>query len=256
MQFKRYHVPKPEITPFVFTVGRLMYTHFMPKPFSIAVLISGRGSNLSALIEHFRKDSVQNVDVRIAAVISDNSEAPGLEFAKRNNIPTVVVERRARERSNEDFNRELVAVLKPYAPDLVVLAGFMRIVHAEFIESFQGRVLNLHPSLLPAFPGAHAVAEALAAGVTQSGCTVHYVVEEVDSGPIVAQARVPIAADDTVESLAERIRAEEHKILPAAVHAIAQGDLALTDSKPRKIIWQHSVNSGPLKEFLASKPFI
>ena len=180
---------------------------------SIGILISGRGSNMQALI---RASDDGRLDARIAVVISNRPEAPGLEYARHAGIETLVVDHR-QFKSRPDFDRTLATELKSRNVAVVCLAGFMRLVGAGLLEAFPNAVLNVHPSLLPAFPGVNAQQQALEHGVKVSGATVHLVTPELDAGPIIIQACVPIRADDTVDSLSARILVEEHRIYPEAV---------------------------------------
>ncbi len=198
--------------------------HASMSPLRIAVLISGRGSNLGALA-HALADKGELA--RIGVVLSDQPAAQGLEIARSYGIPIVIEERRPKERSNAEFNSALVEALKPYQPELIVLAGFMRILTTEFISKYAGRIINIHPSLLPAFPGLDVQKRALEAGVPESGCTVHFVEEEVDAGPIIKQAKVPVVKGDTVGTLSARILEQEHKILPEVVLKIANGEIKI-----------------------------
>jgi len=186
----------------------------------IAILISGRGSNMVALADAVRDGTIPNAEVAI--VISDKRDAAGLESASKRGIETLVIERGARTRQEHD--REIVSALMARQIDLVCLAGYMRVLSSEFIDAYRGRILNIHPSLLPAFPGLDAQRQALEHGAKQSGCTVHFVDETLDGGPIVAQREVPINDDDTVESLSARILIEEHKLYAEAVaNVLASG---------------------------------
>jgi phosphoribosylglycinamide formyltransferase 1 len=182
----------------------------------LGILISGRGSNMVALADAVRDGGVPNAEVAI--VISDKTNAAGLAKAKERGIETLVIERRGRRRAEHD--REIVAALSAKDIDLVCLAGYMRMLSPEFIAAYRGRILNIHPSLLPAFPGLDAQKQALDAGVKASGCTVHFVDETLDGGPVIAQRTVPVHETDTVESLSARILAEEHKLYPEAVSAV------------------------------------
>lgn len=186
---------------------------------SLGVLISGRGSNLQALI---RAVDDGRLDARIAVVISNRSEAPGLEHARRSGIETLVVDHR-QFKSRHEFDRTLATELKSRSVALVCLAGFMRLVGAELLQAFPNAILNVHPSLLPAFPGVNAQQQALDHGVKVSGATVHVVTPELDAGPIIVQACVPVRADDTVDSLSARILVEEHRIYPEAVRIMLAG---------------------------------
>ncbi len=192
--------------------------------FRVVVLISGRGSNLQAL---HRSISASRAPIEIAAVLSDKKDAAGLEFAASCGIPTQVVPRLPKQRSNAEFNTVLADAVEQFRPDLIVLAGYMRVVAPEFIRRFPDRVINIHPALLPSFRGLHAQAQALAAGVRFAGATVHFVVEEVDAGPIIAQAVVPVLPGDDEEKLSARILRQEHILLPAVVQAVAAGAVQL-----------------------------
>ena len=179
---------------------------------SIGVLISGRGSNLQALIDAAAEGRLGG---RIAVVISNVEGAPGLARARAAGIPAEVADHRGRSR--EDHDRALVARLRAHAVDLVCLAGYMRLLSAVMLAAYPGRILNVHPSLLPAFPGRDAVRQALEHGVKVTGATVHVVDEGLDSGPIVLQEAVPVEDGDTVETLAARVLEAEHRIYPRAV---------------------------------------
>ena len=179
----------------------------------IAILISGRGSNMVALADSVRVGTIPNAVVAI--VISDKRDAAGLESATERGIEILVIERGPRTR--QEHEREIVSALAGRQIDLVCLAGYMRVLSSEFINAYRGRILNIHPSLLPAFPGLDAQRQALEHGARVSGCTVHFVDETLDGGPIVTQREVPINDDDTVESLSARILVEEHKLYPEAV---------------------------------------
>ena len=184
----------------------------------IAILISGRGSNMIALADAVRGGSIPNAEVAI--VISDQPNAAGLDQAKKRRLETLVIERRGRTR--EEHDRQIVAELRERKIDLVCLAGYMRVLSSEFINTYRGRILNIHPSLLPSFPGLNAQKQALDEGATISGCTVHYVDETLDGGPIIVQRDVPVYEGDTVEILSERILIEEHKLYPEAVKRVLE----------------------------------
>lgn len=179
----------------------------------IAILISGRGSNMLALSDAVRDGRIPYAE--IAIVISDKPGARGLEFARERGIETIAIERRGRNR--EEHEQEIIAALRERHVDLVCLAGYMRLLSPCFVEAFRGRILNIHPSLLPAFPGLDAQRQALEHGVKVSGCTVHFVDETLDGGPIIAQRTVPVIEDDTVDSLSARILEQEHQLYPEAV---------------------------------------
>jgi len=191
----------------------------------VAVLISGRGSNLSALI------AAQDASYKIILVISNVEGAGGLEKARAAGIATAVVPHGGKSR--ETFDAELDAALRAAGAELVVLAGFMRMLGEDFLTAFRGRVINIHPALLPAFPGLHVHKQTFDAGVKIAGCTVHFVDTGVDTGPIIAQAAVPVHEDDDVEALRARILAEEHRLLPAVVRAIAEHRVVVEDRKVR-----------------------
>ncbi len=184
----------------------------------IAILISGRGSNMMALADAVRDGTISSAE--IAVVISDQPSAAGLAKANERGIETLVIERSGRTRDEHD--REIVTALRQRDVDLVCLAGYMRILTKDFIDAYRGRVLNIHPSLLPLFPGLDPQKQALEHGAKTSGCTVHLVDETLDGGPIIAQREVPVHEDDTVESLAARILIEEHKLYPEAVNHVLQ----------------------------------
>ena len=179
------------------------------------ILISGRGSNMQALLN-------AGLPVTWAVVISNRPEAAGLVFAAERGVATAVVDHKAHA-DRAAFDAALAAEIDRHTPDLVILAGFMRVLTEGFVRHYAGRLINIHPALLPAFPGLHTHERALQAGVKLHGCTVHYVTPEVDVGPIVAQAAVPVRDDDTPDSLAARVLAQEHVLYPQAVRWIAEG---------------------------------
>ena len=184
----------------------------------LGVLVSGRGSNLQALIDAARAGRLGG---EIVAVVSNVEDAPALDRAHAAGIPAIFRDHRGRVR--EDFDREIAGLLRKHRVDLVCLAGFMRLLSAEFVAAFAGRIVNVHPSLLPAFPGKDAQRRALEHGVKVSGATVHLVDESLDSGPIVMQEAVPVLDSDDAESLAARILVAEHRIYPLAVAALLAG---------------------------------
>jgi phosphoribosylglycinamide formyltransferase 1 len=197
-------------------------------PFSLCVLVSGRGSNLRALSQAI---SEGRCAARIACVIADREDAAALRFAEEHGVKTAVV-RPKEYRDRAAWDSALADAMRAHAPDLVVLAGFMRLLGKPVLDQFRNRIVNVHPALLPAFPGVDAPAQALRKGVTLSGCTVHLVDEGVDTGPILAQAAVPVLPTDDPESLHARIQIAEHALLPAVVAAIAAGKIVL-DRTPR-----------------------
>lgn len=204
---------------------------------AVGVLVSGSGTNLQALLD---AQAAGALGARIVVVVSNRADAPALDRAARAGVPAAVVPHRGHA-SREAFDRALVDVLRAHGARLVVLAGFMRLLTPAFLDAFPQRVLNVHPSLLPAFPGVDAQAQALAYGVKVTGCTVHLVDVGMDSGPIVFQAPVPVRDDDTVEALRARILAEEHRLLPAAVRALAEGRVRV---EGRRVVVTPSGNVG------------
>jgi phosphoribosylglycinamide formyltransferase-1 len=195
----------------------------------ITVLISGRGSNLRALIDAARSGSIQGA---ITHVVSNRPDATGLTFAEEAGIATTVVDHRGFASRNL-FDRALAAAVDAGEPDLVVLAGFMRVLDAAFVHRYDGRLINIHPSLLPAYPGLDTHRRVLADGVREHGCTVHYVTSEVDVGPIIAQRAVPVQDGDDESTLAARVLAAEHQLLPAAVAAHCAGKLVIENGRVR-----------------------
>ena len=194
---------------------------------TIAVLISGSGSNLQAIIDASEKGEIP---CRVGIVISNKADAYGLARARKHGIPTEVVDHKWFA-SREEFDARLVEVIRGSGADLVCLAGFMRILTPVIIRAFPNRILNIHPALLPSFPGTHGPGQALAYGVRFSGCTVHYLDEGVDTGPIVVQAVVPVYDDDTEDTLAARILVQEHRIYPMAIRLFFSGRLAFEGRK-------------------------
>lgn len=186
----------------------------------IVILISGRGSNMQALLD-------AQLDCEIAAVISNKADAGGLEIARRHGIPTATVSHRDHP-DRESFDAELAQVIDGFAPDFVILAGFMRILTATFVNRYQGRLINIHPSLLPAYTGLHTHARALQDGVKIHGCTVHFVTADLDHGPVIIQAAVPVMQGDTEHMLSARVLREEHRIFPQAVRWLCTGQIELS----------------------------
>jgi len=205
----------------------------------VAVLISGRGSNLAALIAAAR---APGYPAEIALVLSNEPTAGGLARAAEAGIATAVVGHRDHA-GKTAFEAALEARLRAAGVELVALAGFMRVLSADFVQRWQGRLINIHPSLLPAFPGLDTHARALAAGVRLAGCTVHFVSAEVDGGPIIGQAAVPVLADDTEAALAARVLAAEHRLYPACLALVAAGRIALEAGQIR---WQADAAGGLL----------
>lgn len=193
----------------------------------VGILISGRGSNMAALI---RATQATGYPAEIACVISNRADAPGLATAAAAGIPTAVVSHRDHA-DRETFDRALSAQLEHHGVELVVLAGFMRIFSPWFPGRWADRAINIHPSLLPSFKGLHVQRQALDAGVRLSGCTVHFVIPDLDAGPIIAQAAVPILADDTEETLSARILRQEHRLYPLVVRWFAENRIAIADGR-------------------------
>ena len=191
------------------------------------VLVSGRGSNLRAIC---RAIDDGRCEARIVGVVSDKRSAAGLEFAEARGIPTRVVPLEKGDDRNQ-WNVELADQVASLNPELVVLAGFMRILGSPFLERFSGRIINVHPALLPSFAGHNGPKDAIEAGVRISGCTVHIVDDGVDTGPIIAQAAVPVLPDDTPETLHARIQVQEHRLLPEVIHRITLGEIELDPLK-------------------------
>src|SRR2546423_3734826 len=185
----------------------------------IGVLLSGRGSNFEALADSIKAGRIPNAEIAIA--ISNREGAPGIEKAEQRKIPSRVIPSKGLER--EAYDRQVVAILNEHKVDLVCLAGYMRLLSAFFVASFPDRILNIHPSLLPSFPGLESQRQALEYGVKFAGCTVHFVDENLDARPIVLQAAVPVRDDDTEATLSARILAEEHRIYSEAVRLVLEG---------------------------------
>jgi phosphoribosylglycinamide formyltransferase-1 len=198
---------------------------------NIVCLISGRGSNLEAILRSARQQRWEEaLNARIACVISNRAEAAGLAIARDFGIATEIVPH-ASFASREAFESALIKAIDAQAPILVVLAGFMRVLTAPFVDHYAGRLINIHPSLLPAFPGLATHRRALAAGVKVHGCTVHFVSNEVDGGPIIAQGAVRVLGGDTEDSLAARVLAQEHLLLPRCVRWVCEGKVRLDQGR-------------------------
>ena len=192
----------------------------------VAVLISGRGTNMVALIEAARD---KNFPAEIVLVVSNRPDAPGIAYARNAGIATTVIDHTDYKKNREAFERALQSVLEGSGIEIVCLAGFMRLLTPWFIDRWQGRMLNIHPALLPKFKGLHTHEQAIAAGATEHGATVHFVTADMDAGPIVCQAAVPVEEDDTAEMLAARVLAVEHKIYPLALQWLAEGSLHIKE---------------------------
>ena len=196
-------------------------------PAPVVILISGRGSNLQAILNETRAG---RLPIEIRAVISNNRTATGLQHAAAAGVPTEVIEHRGFPERTQ-FDRALMQAIDRYQPRLVILAGFMRILGAEFIRHYAGRLLNIHPSLLPAFKGLDTHTRALAAGAREHGASVHFVTNDLDGGPVIIQAKVPVLADDTAETLAARVLEQEHRIFPLAIQWAAEERLTLRNGQ-------------------------
>jgi phosphoribosylglycinamide formyltransferase-1 len=194
---------------------------------TIGVLASGRGSNLQAILNAIQTGSLM---ARIGVVLSDKKDAKALERARTHNVPALFLDPRAYP-DRPAYDTAVVAALTTHQVDLIILAGYMRLVTKPLLEAFRNKMINIHPSLLPAFPGLHAQRQALTHGVKVSGCTVHFVDEEMDHGPIIAQASVPVLGGDTEESLGDRILIEEHRLLPRIIQYYIEGKLKVDGQK-------------------------
>jgi len=207
----------------------------------LGVLVSGRGSNLQAIVD---ASEAGRIDAVVRVVISDNATAYALERARRHGIETAFVDPKLYP-SREEFDKAIIQILKRYDVDLVCLAGFMRLLTPLFVDEYRNRIMNIHPALLPSFPGLHAQRKALEHGVKFSGCTVHFVDEGTDTGPIIIQAAVPVFDDDTEETLSERILRYEHQIYPRAIQLFAEGRLEI---RGRRVFCKGSEEGHEAKE--------
>lgn len=221
----------------------------MRKKVNIGVLVSGSGSNLQAIIDNVEK-GLLDADIRI--VVSNNTDAYALKRAERHNIPAAVIEH-SDFKDREDFDRKMIDVLGSHSVELVVMAGFMRVLSPMFLEAFPLRIMNIHPAILPSFPGLHAQERAFEYGVKFSGCSVHFADDGVDTGPVIIQAVVPVYDDDTEETLSERILGEEHRIYSQAIQFYAEGRLEVVGRKVRikdyKRIDEPYLHNPPLTKF-------
>lgn len=193
----------------------------MGRPVPLGVLISGNGSNLQAIVDAIES---RRLDAQVQIVISNRKDSLGLVRAERHGIPTQVLDHRSYA-TREDYDRALIETLRSHQTELVILAGFMRLLSPLFVRTFSNRIMNIHPALLPAFPGLHVQKKAIEHGARFSGCTVHFVNEECDEGPIIIQAVVPVLPDDSEETLASRILQQEHRIYPRAIQLYSEGRL-------------------------------
>ena len=199
---------------------------------NIAVLVSGRGSNLQSIIDNVESGYIQNAKIKI--VISDVADAYALERSKKHGINTAFIDP-SRFASKREYEQEIISTLQVHDINLVLLAGYMRIVGSDLIETYKNKILNIHPALLPSFRGLHAQKQALNYGVKVAGCTVHFVDEDVDTGPIILQKCVPVLEDDTEDTLSDRILDQEHKIFPEAVKMFVEGKLKLEGRIVRRL---------------------
>lgn len=213
----------------------------------VAVLISGRGSNMQALIE---AASGPDYPAEIVAVLSDKADAAGLDVARAHGVEAVAVPRKGHP-DKAAHEAAVIAELDRVAPDLICLAGYMRLLSAGFIGRYRGRIINIHPSLLPLFPGLDTHARAIAAGMRIHGCSVHFVTEEMDEGPVIAQAAVPVVPGDTPESLSARVLVAEHRLYPAALAMLASGAVRM-DEAGRSIFTSRRKPSAEASEILVS----
>lgn len=200
-----------------------------PRPLRLVVLISGSGSNLQAILDACQDHTKVNAEV--VAVISNRPNVYGLERAKLSGVASEVLDHKAFD-GRESFDQALAEKIDNYQPDLVILAGFMRILTADFVDHYAGRMLNIHPSLLPKYQGLHTHRRALENGDKQHGASIHYVTAELDGGPVILQAAVPILEGDDEASLAARVLLQEHQIYPAVIHWIAEGRLRFENNQP------------------------
>ena len=194
----------------------------------IGVLLSGRGSNFRAILENIKKGYIK--DAEIAVVISDKPNAGGLKYAKQEDIPAFFIDIKEFQ-NREKYEEKIINILKEYNVALVVLAGYMKIIGKNFVKNFKNRIMNIHPALLPSFPGLHSQRKSIKYGVRYSGCTVHFVDEKMDHGPIILQAVVPVFQKDTEESLSIRILKEEHKIYSEAIKLFFEKKLRIDGRK-------------------------
>jgi phosphoribosylglycinamide formyltransferase-1 len=212
----------------------------------IVILISGRGSNMQAILERQRE---QRLPFEVAAVISNEPQAAGLEIARGRGVETCVIDHRVHA-DRATFETALAQTITTFSPDLIVLAGFMRVLTTTFVNRYTGRIINIHPSLLPAFPGLHTHRAALAAGIKVHGCTVHFVTPQVDFGPIIIQAAVPVLPDDTENTLAARVLTQEHRIYPQAIRWFCEGRLILAPTGSVEIKRARTANGSLLSPAL------
>ena len=221
----------------------------MKNKINLGVLVSGSGSNLQAIIDNIENGRLDGV---IRVIISNNADAYALVRAKKHDIPFVIINHSDFD-NREDFDRKMIDVLESFCVELVVMAGFMRLLTPLFLNAFPMKIMNIHPAILPSFPGIHAQRRAADYGVRFSGCTVHFADEGVDSGPIIIQAVVPAYDDDTEDTLAARILKEEHRIYPQAIQFYAEGRIEVIGRKVRikgsERVPETSLHNPPLKAF-------
>ena len=215
----------------------------------LGVLISGSGTNLQSIIDNIKEGYIKNAEISV--VISNLEDAYGLKRAEKNNIPAYIVDHNDYP-DRESFENKLIEILDAYEINYVILAGFMRVLTKHFIDYYKNRILNIHPALLPSFPGVDAQKQAFDYGVKFSGCTVHFVDSGVDTGPIIVQAVVPVLQNDTEETLKKRILAQEHKIYPFAIKLLVEKKLSIVGRKV-KILDENLEN---LKDIFIINPYI
>ncbi|MFQ5432689.1 MAG: phosphoribosylglycinamide formyltransferase [Nitrospinota bacterium] len=199
----------------------------LPVEHRYAVFVSGRGSNLEAILKAHKASLLP---LKPALVLTDNNNAPALNFAREDRIETCFIDPKI-HKGREKYGLRIIEELKKRDIDTICLAGFMRVLHENVVSGFRGRIVNIHPSLLPAFPGLHAQRQALEAGVKEAGCTVHFVTEGVDSGPIIMQAKVPVKNDDTEQTLSSRILEQEHRIYPVVIKSLLEDKIEIGDDE-------------------------
>jgi len=210
------------------------------QPFSLVILISGRGSNLKAILDAIRHGELPAV---VTAVISDKTLAPGLEYARQEKIDTLALDA-ADYPDRDGYDRALQGLIDRFEPGLVVLAGFMRILTPAFVHHYQGRLINIHPSLLPELRGLNTHQRAIDQGLREHGASVHFVTEELDGGPVIVQVRVPVLPDDDAERLAARVLKQEHRLYAQAIRWLAEGRVGL---KGKQLLFDHQAMQQPLQ---------
>ncbi len=197
-------------------------------PLTIGILVSGRGSNMLSILKHIERGELR---VRVGLVISNNPQSPALDHATKHGVPTAVINHRDYRGDKAGFESAMNDALRKHGVDLIALAGFMRLLSPDFVGQWKNSIVNIHPSLLPAFPGLNAQEQALTGGAKISGCTVHFVDEGTDTGPIIAQRAVPVKDNDSIDTLSARILSEEHKLYPKVLGWLAEGRISVQDGR-------------------------